>query len=290
MNKTKLDPRRYVYRDDMAAISLKEQVKAQRYVQGELRQVVAAAAPLRVVPRFDAPLATEALAGELVTVYDISGGWAWAQLSADNYVGYLPVDCISTMIDEPTHWVNARATFVYPAPDLKRPPIMRLSMNTKVTVVGREGRFLELSRGGFVFSGHMQAIEEKGKDFVRIAERLVGTPYLWGGRTSNGIDCSGLVQIALEGMGSKAPRDSDMQEAELGELVEERDLDKVKRGDLVFWRGHVAIVQSTEWMIHASGHQMEVVVEPVRRAVERIAATHGDITSIRRIPGLNLTN
>lgn len=287
MNKTKLDPRRHVYREDMAAISLKDQVKAQRYVQGELRQVVAASAPLRVVPRFDAPLCTEALCGELLTVYDSSNGWGWVQLSADNYVGYMPLDCMTTMIEEPTHWVNARSTFVYPAPDLKRPPIMRLSVNAKVSIIGKEGRFLELSRGGFIFGGHVQPIEEKGKDFVRVAERLVGTPYLWGGRTSTGIDCSGLVQVALEGVGSKCPRDSDMQEAELGELAADRDLDKVKRGDLVFWRGHVAIVQSAEWMIHASGHQMEVVVEPVRRAVERITTTHGEISSIRRIPGVS---
>ena len=289
MNKAKLDPRRHVYRDDMAAISLKEQIRAHRYVQGELRQVVAASAPLRLVPRFDAPLCTEALAGELVTIYNIEDGWGWAQLANDNYVGYMPIDCISTMIDEPTHWVTARATFVYPAPDLKRPPMMRLSFNAKVVVTGREGRFLELSRGGFVFGGHVAPMEEKGKDFVRLAEKLVGTPYLWGGRTSNGIDCSGLVQLALEGTGMACPRDSDMQEAEAGEAVTDRNPDNVKRGDLVFWQGHVAIAQSSEWMIHASGHQMEVVVEPVRRAVERIATTHGEISTIRRIPGLELS-
>lgn len=285
MTQGKLDPRRHVYRDDMAAISLKDQIRAHRYVQGELRQIVAASAPLRVVPRFDAPLATEALAGELVTIFHIEDGWGWAQLASDNYVGYMPIDCISMMIDEPTHWVTARATFVYPAPDLKRPPIMRLSMNARLVVIGREGRFLELSRGGFVFGGHVAPVEDKAKDFVRVAEKLIGTPYLWGGRTSHGIDCSGLVQVALEGTGKACPRDSDMQEAEVGEPVAERDPDRVKRGDLVFWQGHVAIAQSSEWLLHASGHQMEVVVEPVRRAVDRIAATHGEITSIRRIPG-----
>ncbi|MEJ2125082.1 MAG: NlpC/P60 family protein [Alphaproteobacteria bacterium] len=288
MNQSQLDPRRNAFREDLADATLKDKVKAQRYVQGELRQVVAATAPLRVMPRFDAPMATEALCGELATVFDVTNGWAWAQLANDNYVGYMPVDCISTIIDEPTHWVSARATFVYPAPDLKRPPIMRLSLNSRLAVIGKEGRFFELSRGGYIFNEHIHPFEEKGKDFVRIAERLIGAPYLWGGRSSVGIDCSGLVQIALEGMGSKCPRDSDMQEAELGEAVANPDLNKIKRGDLVFWRGHVGIVQSNEWMIHASGHQMEVVVEPVRRAVERIATTHGNFTSLRRIPGLNL--
>jgi hypothetical protein len=290
MNAGKLDPRRHVYRDDLAAISLKDKVKAQRYVPGELRQVVAATAPVRLVPRFDAPLLTEGLCGELATVYEVSEGWGWVQLENDGYVGYVPMDGLSTMIEEPTHWVTSRATFVYPVPDMKRPPMMRISFNSRVTVVAREGRFLELSRGGFVFGGHVQPLEEKAKDFVRLAERLVGTPYLWGGRSSVGIDCSALVQLALQGSGMACPRDSDMLEGELGEALPDKELGKLQRGDLVFWRGHVGIAQSGEWMLHASGHQMEVVVEPIRRAVERIATTHGDVTSIKRIPGLKLTN
>ena len=286
MNTGKLDPRRHVYRDDMAAASLRDKVQAARYVQGELRQVVSAVAALRIVPRFDAPLLTEALCGELVSVYDVSEGWGWVQLEADRYVGYMPMDNLSATIDEPTHWVSARGTFVYPAPDLKRPPIMRLGLNSKVGVTGREGRFVELSRGGFVFGGHLLPAEEKARDFVRLAERLIGAPYLWGGRSSLGIDCSGLVQLAMQGSGLACPRDTDMQENEVGEPLPDKAPGKLQRGDLVFWRGHVGIVQSAEWMIHASGHQMEVVVEPIRRAVERIAATHGDVTTIRRVAGL----
>jgi cell wall-associated NlpC family hydrolase len=284
----KLDPRRHVYREDLAADTLKGKVPAQRYVHGELRQVASPLAPVRLVPRFDAPLLTEALHGELVTVYDIANGWAWVQLQHDRYVGYLPADNLSAIIEEPTHWVTSRATFVYPVPDLKRPPIMRLSCNAKATITGRDGRFLELSRGGFVFGGHVQPIEDKGKDFVRLAERLIGTPYLWGGRSSVGIDCSGLVQLAMQGAGMGCPRDADMQEAEVGETLPKPDLNRLQRGDLIFWRGHVGIMQSAEWLIHASGHQMEVVVEPIRRAVERIAETHGEVTAIRRIAGLRL--
>jgi cell wall-associated NlpC family hydrolase len=281
---TKLDPRRNAYRDDIAALALKDKVKAQRYVTGELRQVVAAAAPMRYLPRFDAPLLTEALVGELVTVYDVEEGWGWVQASRDGYVGYMPLDTLSAMIEDPTHWLIARASFVYPTPDMKRPPIMRLSFGAEMTIIAREGRFLELSRGGFVFAGHIQPMDERPKDYVRFAERFVGTPYLWGGRTSAGIDCSGLVQVSMLGAGMACPRDSDMQEAEVGEKLGLDAVESVRRGDLLFWKGHVGVVQSPEWMLHASGHQMEVVVEPVRRAVERLAATHGPVTSIRRVP------
>jgi cell wall-associated NlpC family hydrolase len=288
MNAGKLDPRRHVYRDDLAAASLKDKVQAARYAQGELRQLVGSVAPVRIAPRFDAPLLTEGLSGELVTIYEFVEGWAWVQLENDGYVGYMPADNLSAIIEEPTHWVVSRGTFIYPAPDLKRPPITRLSFNAKVTVVGREGRFAELSRGGFIYAGHLQPVEEKAKDFVRLAERLVGTPYLWGGRSGLGIDCSALVQISMQGAGMPCPRDTDMQEAEIGEPLTDLKLEKLERGDLIFWRGHVGIMQSAEWMIHASGHQMEVVVEPIRRAVERIAETHGEISVIKRIAGLQL--
>lgn len=283
-----LDPRRNAYREDIAAVALKDKVQAQRYVQGELRQVVAASAPVRYMPRFDAPLLTEALVGEMVTVYDVEDGWGWAQLSRDGYVGFIPLDTLSVMIEDPSHWLIARSSFVYPMPDMKRPPLMRLSFGAEVTIVGREGRFLELSRGGFVFAGHLHSLEERPRDFVRFAERFIGTPYLWGGRTSHGIDCSGLVQVSMQAAGMSCPRDSDMQEAEVGELLPTPGIDGMKRGDLIFWKGHVGLAQSAEWMLHASGHQMEVVVEPIHRAVERLAATHGQVTSVRRIPTLDL--
>jgi hypothetical protein len=282
---TLLDPRLHAFREDLAAAALREMVQAPRYAGGEPRQIAAPAAPIRTAPRFDAPLATEALSGEVLTAYEFREGWAWVQLHEDGYVGYTPVDCLSAMVEENTHRVSARLTYLYPAPDMKRPPITKLSFSCTVQQLGKlEGRFVELSRGGFIFADHLVGIRERARDFVRVAERFVGVPYLWGGKTTLGIDCSGLVQIALQAAGIPCLRDSDMQMTKAGEPLNPKNLEAIQRGDLLFWKGHVAIAQSADWMIHASGLHMEVVVEPLRRALERIAESHGPLLAILRPP------
>jgi cell wall-associated NlpC family hydrolase len=281
------DPRRHAYRDDLAAAALEGIVAAPRYTQGARAQVVAPAAPVRQHPRFDARLDTEALHGETVTVFDEREGWSWVQLERDGYVGYAPSEALSRGIRAATHRVAVLATHVYAAPDKKTPPQALLSLNSRVAVT-EEARppeiFARLETGGFVFQGHIVPLGETEKDFVSVAERFVGAPYLWGGRTSLGIDCSGLVQVALEAAGHAAPRDSDMQEAEVGRaMAGTRDLSVLERGDLVFWEGHLGVMVDGARLLHATAHGMQTLIEPLAGAVERIAKLRGPVTAIKRL-------
>jgi len=278
------DPRRHAYRADLAAETLRGQVEAGRYVAGERRQVATPSLPLRREPRFDATLDTEALLGETVTVYDESEGWAWVQLSRDRYVGYMPSEGLASKIVAPTHRICVLRSYVYPEPDGKIPPLALLSLNARVTVLGREGRFLALTGGGYLFAGHAAPVEKAEPDFVAVAETFLGTPYLWGGRTSVGLDCSGLVQLAVEAAGHDAPRDADMQAGELGKAIPWRPSTKLRRGDLVFWDGHVGIMTSAKDFLHANAFHMAVENEPFAAARRRIKAAGYEVSGVRRLP------
>ena len=282
-----LDPRRNVFRPDLAAESLYGKVSAPRYVQGFPAQVVRAAVPLRRQPSLTSSIDTEALFGEIVTVYEERGGWSWVQLARDEYVGYVPTDALKREVEKATHRVRALGTFVYPAPDIKAPPMVHLSMNSRLHVDKSDEQFCALKNGGFVVTRHVAELGRHERDFVEIAERFVGTPYLWGGRTRIGLDCSGLVQLALEAAGFSVPRDTDMQQAEIGSDVDiPEPLDGLQRGDLVFWQGHVGIMVDGVMLIHANAHHMMVTTETLPEAVERVAKLDGKITAVRRLPGL----
>ena len=278
------DPRRHAYREDLAAEKLRGLVKAGRYVKGEPRQVSAPSLPLRREPRFDATLDTEALLGEAVTLYDESEGWAWVQLARDDYVGYMPSEGLTPRLAAPTHRIAALRTYVFPEPDAKTPPLSLLSLNALVTALTTDGKFLALAGGGHVFAGHAVPVGEVAPDFVAVAETFLGTPYLWGGRTSVGLDCSGLVQLALEAAGHAAPRDADMQAAELGRAIDLRQGAKLRRGDLVFWEGHVGIMTSAKDFLHANAFHMAVEVEPFAAARKRIKAAGYEVMCVRRLP------
>jgi cell wall-associated NlpC family hydrolase len=174
-------------------------------------------------------------------------------------------------------------TYVYPSPDIKTPPLALLSLNALLSVSSEEGRLLALKSGGFVIAGHAQKLDEYARDFVDVAIGFAGTPYLWGGRTSLGVDCSGLVQIAHEAAGLACPRDTDMQASELGKPLDWRRPGTLARGDLVFWDGHVGIMTSAQDLVHASAYQMVVVEEPLAEARARIFASKGgEVVGVRR--------
>jgi cell wall-associated NlpC family hydrolase len=274
------DPRRHAYREDLAAASLRHHVKVPRYVTGEERQLAVPVLPLRRQPRFDAPLDTEALFGETLTLLEEREGWALVQLTRDGYVGYMPSEGLSAAVRVPTHKVAALRTYVYPEPDFKRPPSALLSMNAQLSAAAAEGKFLALESGGFVVAAHTRKVDETAPDPVDVALRFVGTPYLWGGRTSLGLDCSGLVQLANEAAGLTCPRDADMQAAELGRPLNPGA--ELARGDLVFWDGHVGIMTSAADMLHASAEHMAVLVEPLAEARARIAASGVEFLGVRR--------
>jgi cell wall-associated NlpC family hydrolase len=278
------DPRLTPARPDLAAKYLEGKVKADRFVEGQMFEVSQALAPLRSAPSPDAELLTEALKGERVTIYDRNGeGFAWGQLNSDGYVGWLPDAALTKSASAPTHKVTALRTFAFPAASIKLPPVETLSMGAGVTVTRDDGAFAVTREGWYLPRGHIGSLEAMEDDFVAVAERFVGTPYLWGGKSSLGIDCSGLVQISLNAAGLGCPRDSDMQQDGLGRELSAAETKHLQRGDLIFWEGHVAIVRDATTIVHANAHHVATVIENTRDAIARIKAARSEIIAIKRL-------
>ncbi len=275
------DPRLTPARADLAAKELEGKVTAARYVEGRVCEVVAPQAPLRCEPAPDAPLATEALKGERATIYDTNAeGWAWGQLSADGYVGWLPANALAPAGAPATHKVAALRTFAFPGPSIKLEPIEALPLGARLVIAAIEERMAVTPSGAYVPTAHLTPTGIYEPDFVAVAGRFLGVPYLWGGKTAQGLDCSGLVQVALTACGISCPRDSDMQEQALGTAADVSDL---RRGDLIFWKGHVAIARDRSSLLHANAFHMAVATEPAGDVIARIRSAGSEITSVRRI-------
>jgi cell wall-associated NlpC family hydrolase len=276
-----LDPRLNPYRRDIAARHLQGQVEAAQFVDGVVYEVIEPIADLRRDPAHEAALDTQVLKGERVTIYEMSDeGWAWGQLETDSYVGYLSANALGPVGPLPTHRVCVPRTFGFPGPDIKLPPMIALPMGAKVDIARETDRFA-LNEFNWHFPlTHVAPLAKRQPDFVAVADMFMNAPYLWGGRSSLGIDCSGLVQLALQLSGVPCPRDTYMQESALGQP---KPLAELRRGDLVFWKGHVAIACDATTIIHANAHHMMVAKEPVSDAVTRIKRSGSDVTSVKRL-------
>lgn len=280
MNDQSLCPRLNAYRPSLADARLEGRVEAARFVTGQRRQVTWGIANLRREPRIEAVLDSQLLFGETVLVFDEAKGWAWVQNETDGYVGYAPAASLGSDLSEASHRLCVPRSFLYPKPDLKSPPLDVLSLGARLAVLGSEGAFSEVA-GGWVHRTHLTAFDEPVPDYVETAKAFLEVPYLWGGRSSLGLDCSALVQLALDRAGIACLRDSGQQEATLGVA---RPLDRPpERGDLVYFPDHVAIALDAEQVIHATAYDMLTTIEPLSDLVARSVTVSGKgITAIRR--------
>ena len=282
------DRRIHAFRADLADARLQGEVAAERFARGRPARITASVADLRKEPRADSGIDTQFIHGDDVLVFDEADGWAWVQGERDGYVGYVSAAALGQRDDSPTHIVAAPRTFLYPGPDLRFPRAGELSMGSTVAVADfaetRGTRYAVLASGQAIIAGHVRPVGENAGDYVAVAELFLGTPYLWGGVTGFGIDCSGLVQLAMRMGGRDVLRDSDMQAETIGVPFEPgSDFSGLQRGDLVFWKGHVAIMTDAKTMIHANGHTMLVSREGLKEAIDRIGYLYGGPTGFRRV-------
>ncbi len=294
------DRRLRAARPDLADIRLRGEVDAERFVAPSAMQVAVASIPLRGRSDDEAGVDTELLYGEPVEVFEIARGWAWLRSERDGYVGYARAAALKDRGPDATHVVTTRATHLYPetgtadapATSMKPPPILRLTYGARVSVVGSAiplsgatGEALPVAGGGYIYAAHVTPIDCSLGDHAAVAERLLGTPYLWGGRSGDGLDCSALVQFGLEAVGKACPRDTDMQEGNVDGVEPVGSAiagDTLERGDLVFWPGHVGIMLDEARLLHANAHHMAVAIEPLAETVARLEAGSTFVSSYRR--------
>ncbi|BEV09830.1 C40 family peptidase [Asticcacaulis sp. DW145] len=278
------DPRMTPFKDGKADQRLQGLMRAETFVVGETLACAAPVSAIRAAPSDSAEQLDQILFGERFRVIERSRDYVWGQALRDGYCGYVREADLSRDWYVPTHYVSTLRSYVFAEPNLKSPIVCALSRNALVSVIGEDGNYAQVNDLGWIYRAHLSDFTDFGHDYVSVAETYLNAPYQWGGRESEGLDCSGLVQQALYAIGQACPRDSDMQ-SQMGEALEiGSDLKGLYRGDLVFWKGHVAIMRDEDHIIHANGHHMKTVIEPLREAVDRIeAAGVGRPIAFRRL-------
>lgn len=267
-----LDPRTTLARPDLADLALEGLVRAERFAAPVAMQASTPILSVRARPEGDAEQVDQLVFGEVFDVLEERGGWAWGRARRDGFVGWTLAEGLSQPVLAPTHRVAAIRTYAYPDPDAKASPVGLLSLNALVTEEAREGAFVRCARIGWIAAPHLADLAAFERDPVAVAERFVGAPYQWGGRESLGLDGPALVQQALYACGRACPRSADEQ-TELGRPV---PLDDLRRGDLVFWPGHVALVAAPGELIHADRAAMAVAREPLASVAARFGSPPTD--------------
>ena len=269
-----MDRRLTPYSGRVAHVSLSGVVNAPM-TEGIQAQVTVGVANLCDVP--GGARSRQLLLGEAVTVIDREKGHVFVMSAKDGYCGWMTESDLGQG-PAPTHWVAAPGSHLYAEPQVQAPDKLALSLGSRLAVIGSWGAWANTPHG-FVPLRHLRALGDWAEDPVSVAESMLGTPYLWGGNSRFGLDCSGLVQLAMHACGKPCPGDSDMQ-MELGRLL--APADSMRRGDLIFWKGHVAFVVDRERLIHANGHTMSVSYEGIKDAISRISAGGGGLVQTRQ--------
>ena len=269
------DSRTTLARADLAASDLEGRVPASRYAPRIAMQVVIPVTGIRSQPKSDAEQVNQLLFGEIFDMVETANGFAWGQARRDGYVGFVEIGALSAELNSPTHWVHSPSTLAFARPSIKSPLWGLLSCTALLTVDDADGALVHAVGAGWIPARHLRLIGQGWSDVATVALTMMGTPYLWGGRSHRGLDCSGLVQMALQATGRACPRDTDQQQS----LGTPASPETPQRGDLVFWPGHVGLMLDEDHILHANAHHMAVAGEPLAETVARI----GPPTAYRRL-------
>lgn len=277
------DPRITAFRKDLAASSLKGQIKAERYSEGTKYQLVHGLSNLHSAPDDKSSLHSQLLYGEHFTVYEIKDGWAWGQTSNDGYVGYCRADALSPDLFPSSHHVTNLCTHIFTEPDPKSPVTGQIFMMSNVSVINEVPTkgFVQLADGNWIFATHISNIY--GNCPVSEALKFLYAPYLWGGKSSSGLDCSALVQLSFAAIGASVPRDSDQQAKAIGTQLADDEVPQ--KGDVAFFPGHVGFMLDDMHLLHANVHHMRVSIDPLREVIDVVSFQTDEppLSCIRRI-------